>query len=362
MSRDRGKLHTYSPFLRGFLPGIVVGVFTSVLVLSLWRYNPMDVRLMVRGPDARATERFLDAQSQSNNVKNKKFWKMANATAVRIPGAYDILVLVHSSAGQRPLRDALRETWLRQRPRPNAYVARFVVGTRGLDAEYLASLVAEYDEHRDLLVLPEVEEEVTAEWPSSWKLLQSFSWAVSHVNFTSIFKCNAATFAILDKILDALEQQKSHVLGYFAGGVKAVRHSETSVLVEEDWTLCSHYLPFPQGGGYVISRDLVQLVVDMGPDLKHYRHDDIALGVWLSPFKGVVKQHNVWFNSGYYSRGCMNGYLVSHPETAESIRARFTRLQSKGMLCESEYHSRPSYRYNWTVPADECCVRKVGIP
>lgn len=321
----------------------------------------MDVRLETRAPDVSATDRFFDAQNKAAVVK--KFWEMANASAYGIPGAYDLLVLIHSSAGQRSLRDALRETWLRQRSsRRNSYVARFVVGTQGLAVEYLARLVAENEEHRDLVVLPEVEEEVTAEWPSSRKLLQSFSWAVTYVNFTSIFKCNSATFALLDKILDSLEQQKSHIWGYFAGGMKSVRQSEASILVEEEWTLCSHYLPFPQGGGYVISRDLVQLVVDMGPNLKHYRHDDIALGVWLSPFKGVVKQHNVWFNSGYYSRGCRNGYLVSHPETAESIRAKFARLQSRGVLCESEFQSRLSYRYNWTVPADQCCVRKAGIP
>ena len=371
------KLHMCSPFLRGFLPGIVIGVFTSLLLFTLWRYPPADVRLEVavssitrekpRGgvqlqesENTAAAEYFLDIQRKAD--RSKSISDLAEASAATIVGAYVLLVLVHSSPGQRSLRDAVRETWLRQRSRRNDYIARFVLGTRALSEDSLASLVAENEEHKDLLVLPDIEEDVNAEWPSSWKLLESFSWAVSHVNFTYVLKCNAATFALLDRLLVALQHQTRHIWGYFAGGVKAVRHSDTSVLVEEDWNLCSHYLPFPEGGGYVISRDLVELVVEMGPDLKHYHHDDIALGMWLSPFKSVTKQHSVWFNSGYYSRGCQNSYLVSHRESVESMRAKFSTLQSKGVLCVSEYQSRLSYHYNWNAPASHCCIRKVGIP
>ena len=381
---SRGKLQLCNPFFRGFVPGIAIGVFTSVLLFSLWRYPLKDER----PPEAAATSLKIeeprwklrdkaaavnqgpplspDTRRSMTKTKPNKLAKnisvVAAASAAAVPGTYALLILIHSSAVQRALRDAVRETWLLQPSQRNSYVARFVVGTQALNEDELASVIEEREEHEDMLLLPEVEEEANSEWPNSRKLLQSFSWAVSHVNFTTLFKCNAATFARLDRILQELQPKRSSVWGYFAGGVKAVRNPESSALAEEDWTLCSHYLPFPEGGGYTISRDLVELVVDMGPDLKHYRHDDIALGVWLSPFKSIRKQHNVWFNPGYYSRGCKNGYLVTHGETADSMRSKYRTLQSKGVLCESEFQSRLSYRYNWTAAASRCCVRKVGIP
>lgn len=369
----RARLHMCNPFLRGFLPGIVIGLFTSLLLISLWRHPPVDVHVDVSTVSSVKRERSRPRPQESTEAEQHspspteadmatRIKEMTDFSAAAIPGAYVVLVLVHSSVGQRPLRDAVRETWLRQRSQPNSYVARFVLGTHALSEDSLASLVAENEEHKDLLVLPEIEEDNLAEWPSSHKLLASFSWAVSHVNFSSVFKCNSATFALLDKIVSITSQHNSHVWGYFAGGVKAVRHSSTSVLAEEDWILCSHYLPYPEGGGYVISRELVELIVDMGPHLKHYRHDDIALGAWISAFKGIKKQHSVGFNSGYYSRGCMNNYLVSHRETVQSMRDKYSNLQNKGVLCQHGHQSRLSYRYNWTSPASHCCIRKAGIP
>ena len=356
------------PFLRGFLPGTLVGVFTSLLLFSLWRhpYSPGSGTKDLGRDAAKQQEtegRATPAAKRLYNDMRRNIAELVEASEATILGSYKLLVLVHSSPVQRSLRDAARETWLRQRTQRDTYVARFVIGTRGLDEEALARLAEENAHHGDLVALSQVEEDALAEWPSSRKLLQSFIWAVSHANFTSIFKCNAATFAVMDQLLAKLPAlQESYVWGYFAGGVKALRQSDAAVMVETDWTLCSHYLPYPQGGGYVISRDLVELVVSMGPDLKHYRHDDIALGVWLSPFKVGSKQHSLWFNTGHYSRGCRNSYLVTHRETEHSMRAKAHLLESKGVLCESEHQSRLSYRYNWTAPANHCCIRKMGIP
>lgn len=366
MSRGKALNNMCIPFLRGFLPGLLVGVFTSLLLFSLWRHPhtpgsaPKDLRRdAAKQETTPAAKRYNDADGARRIIA-----ELVEASDAEILGTFKLLVLIHSSSGQRSLRDAARATWLTQKTQHDSYVARFVIGTRGLDETALVSLAEENADYGDLVVLSQVEEEANAEWPSSEKLLQAFSWALSHVDFAAVFKCNAATFAVLDGVLTKLPAQHEdrYIWGYFAGGVKAVRQSDTAVMVEKDWTLCSHYLPYPQGGGYVISHDLVQLVVTMGPDLKHYRHDDIALGVWLSPFKMITKQHSVCFNTGHYSRGCRNSYLVTHRETAESMKTKAAMLESKGVLCDSEHQSRLSYRYNWTAPANHCCIRKMGIP
>ena len=357
-----------SPFLRGFLPGIVIGLFTSLLLFSLWRHpsRPLSAEhahlteLDVAVPHVKDSRQVQDVPAAVDDVPNR-IQQLLDDSAATVEGAYDFLVLVHSSPGQRSLRDAVRETWLRKRSQLGTYVARFVIGTRALDEDALAALASENAQHNDLLALPDVHEEANAEWPSSEKLLQSLTWAVSHVNFTALLKCNSATFVDLDQLLNRVHLQRSHVWGYFAGGVKAQRHSNSSSLVEPGWTLCSHYLPYPEGGGYILSHDVVDLVVSMGPNLDHYHHDDIALGVWLSPFKGIVKQHMVSFNSGHYSRGCLNSYLVTHRETVMSMHDKAASLESKGLLCTDEHQSRLAYRYNWTAPLSHCCVRRVGV-
>ena len=369
---SKSSLQLCSPFLRGFLPGIMIGVFTSVLLFSLWRYPLAEPSNAARSTDRGSEEGKVESR-ELENVETKALTLPPkpsagtrranfNALASVSPRDYLLLVLIHSSAGERARRDAVRATWLGDRGQQSKYVARFMVGVGGLGEQAVDQLIGESNEYGDMLLLPSVVEESSAEWASSRKLLQAFSWAVTHINFTFVFKCNDGTYAILSRILGELHNQSSYLWGYFAGGVKAIRTAGTSKLVEEGWALCSHYLPFPEGGGYVISRDLVELVVELGPDLEHYHHDDIAMGVWLSPFKGIKKKHDVWFNSGYYSRGCRNDYIVMHRESAESMRARHRVLQTKGVMCESEYQTRLSYHYNWSALANRCCVRKVGIP
>lgn len=372
-----GKVRTMcSPFLRGFLPGIFVGLFTSLLFFSLWRHPSTPEssnELRMAEVVIPSTEIKKDIQQDIAPVKkiipdkhatdrSDVIRELLDDSISTVQGTYDLLVLVHSAAGQRSLRDAARATWLRNRSRDGVYVARFVIGTRTLDEDSIANLAFENAEYKDLLLLPDIEEDKIAEWPSSEKLLRSLKWAISHVNFTALLKCNTATFVDLETFMKKLQlQERQHVWGYFGGGIKSLRHSNTTGLVEPNWTLCSHYLPYPEGGGYVLSHDIVQLIVDMGPNLNHYLHDDIAVGVWLSPFKGITKQHLITFNTGYHSRGCLNSYLVSHRETVKSMHAKALSLNSQGKLCVNEYQSKLAYRYNWTAPAARCCIRKIGI-
>ena len=366
MSKRKGQM--YNPFVRGFLPGVIFGVFTSVLLFSLWRYPLTEeavtaasaARTARGGDDGAATQgtpkkikRPPSPDSRGSNIKNI-------VPASSLGGEYELLVFIHSPAGSRAQREAVRETWLSYPKLERRVLARFLVGERGLEGESLKLLTTENRQHGDILLLPTGESE--ADSADSRMILQAFSWGLAHVNFKYLLKCRDTTFVLVKRLLTRLRGQKNYLWGFFAGGVKAERSPDSSRLVEEEWWLCSHYLPYPEGGGYVLSRDLVELVIEMGPDLHHYRHDDIALGVWLSPFKDVQRNHDVRFNSGRYSRGCHDNYIVMVRESVEGMSRRQKLLQTEGKLCATEQQTRLSYRYNWTAPASRCCVRTAGIP
>ena len=261
------------------------------------------------------------------------------------------------------MRDAIRETWLKDAHRQGRYVARFVVGVANMKHGDRSLLACENMEHGDMIFLPNIEEPVSSHsFSSSEKLLHSFIWAQGNANFEYVFKCTDTTFAILSKILDELEtrdQTNDYLWGFFAGGIRA---SDKGRMGESNWYLCTHYLPYPEGGGFVISKGLVSLLATLGGDLEHYLHDDIALGVWLSPFSGIERRHDVRFNTGPYSRGCSNEYIVTHRETLSSLHTKSLTLIENGLLCGEEFSSRPSYHFNWTVPSNRCCVRETGVP
>lgn len=375
-------------FLAVFLPGLLVGGWSSYLFLRLWTSpvilqdaSEREVRLMAApvgglrtggqvhtsqvdsGTGRRDSEGQHVLDYSSKNSCNLSM-SSQHLSSPPIPGGpYLLLVLIHSSPAALEMRSSIRETWLKDNRKQSSFVGRFVIGLAELAPADRALLACENMEHSDMLLLPYIIE--PTKWvgfSSSEKLLQSFIWAVESVDFDYIFKCTDRTFAILGDMISELEMRKDkreYLWGFFAGGIQATKEGH---LGERDWNLCTHYLPYPEGGGYVISRELVSILYALGEDLEHYVHDDIALGVWLSPFNGIQRQHDVRFNTGYYSRGCNNVYLVTHRESAQSMLRKFSTWTRTGVLCEKEFSAKPSYHYNWTVPSNKCCVRESGVP
>ena len=375
----------YPAFLRGFLPGILIGLFSSVLIFALWRNSVLvqrpiqpffeDVSLSggVKGEvpvqvDAYARRRRKEKRVEYGGGRDHCNITLYSKTQpVRPAGrSYLLLLLIDSSPRAKELRNTVRATWLNDFKDQDKYVYRFVIGTADLKAVDMQNLACENQQYGDLLLLGNIDEPLKpVDRTPSEKLLEAFLWALDNVEFTYVFKTHHATFVVLDPILKELELRESQspqndlLWGFFAGGVQATKEGR---LGEKNWFLCTHYLPFPQGGGYVISHNLISMLGVLSKDLQHYGHDDIALGAWLSPFNGIDKKHDVRFNTGYSSRGCNNAYLVTSRETPTSMFKRYSYFKKTGLICEEEYLSRLSYVYNWTVSPNRCCVRQPGIP
>lgn len=369
-------------FVAVFFPGLLIGVTSSLLFLSLWKgsitiHNTEEREVMESapvlvmdqqhrsksvgylGPVQRANERrlFLDQHRRDG----------CNETALESPsitgGPYKLLILVHSSPRALEMRNVIRDTWLKDNHRQRKFVARFVIGVAQLRPSDRAVLSCENSAHGDLLLLPDIVDPIKSkDFSSSEKLLQSFIWAEKNTNFHYILKCTDSTFALVDTIVRELEMRdhgRDYLWGFFAGGVPATKDG---YLGEKEWVLCTHYLPYPEGGGYVISKGLIAILRALGGDFEHFVHDDIALGIWLSPIAGIEHRHDVRFNTGHYSRGCNDRYVVTHKETVQSMMKKDATLSKDGVLCDLEFSAKPSYHYNWTVPSNRCCVRRSGVP
>ena len=294
-----------------------------------------------------------------------------------IPGGpYLMLILIHSTPLALERRKSIRDTWLKQNSNEKKFVARFVIGIAHLNSLDLTKLALENKRYGDLLLLSDIIEPDSAETrinsgilsfnkskkksSKSRKLLKAFVWAQENVKYHYIFKCMDNTFARLDMIVDKLRERIKHksdddlLWGYFAGNIKASKNGDFG---EENWFLCTHYLPFPMGGGYVISQGLVSMIETAKDDLQHYINDDIALGVWLSPYTGIDYQHDINFNTGRHSRGCNRAYVVTSEDTPHGIIERYTLLRTRGNLCKEEFNLTQPYHYNWTAPLHQCCTK-----
>ena len=260
-------------------------------------------------------------------------------------GNVDVLILIFSRPQSSNLRQTIRGTWVSDLTHKTAY--KFLISIENISSK--SDLQQEIHQYNDIVLLHK------QSFLSSQQLLVSLKWAVKNFNFKYILKCNDATYVSVHKLLKEIKTlpAESLIWGYFIGNQNVTRDGPKA---EREWNLCLTYLPYPGGGGYIISHNLVDYVIKFAYLLKHMDHEDIALGVWLSPLRHITRYHDIRFNTDITSRGCLNHYLISHPETIDSMRTKYKNLHEKGHICEMEEEIIKPYYYNWTVPVEFCCL------
>lgn len=262
-----------------------------------------------------------------------------------------LVVLVLANPRSEDGRNVLRETWLATIPK-NVLV-RFAVGMKDLPVSSREALERENTVHQDLLMLDDLAESYQT---LSSKLLRTFEWIHTNVDFHFLLKVDEDSYTRLDKIIRELETSKPQnklYWGFFDGRA----HVKTKgKWVEKSWNLCDRYLPYALGGGYIISSDLVHYVAENSKLLRTFLSEDVSLGLWLAPLE-INRIHDPRFNTEFISRGCKNSYLITHKQSSLQMRELHQSLTATGKLCPQEFRVRKSYVYNWNVLPTMCCIR-----
>nr|CAG4649539.1 EOG090X0A8N [Scapholeberis mucronata]SVE93770.1 EOG090X0A8N [Scapholeberis mucronata] len=264
------------------------------------------------------------------------------------PKSIYLLVLVMSNPTKSATRQVIRDTWLSSNPDRVKHL--FLVGSKGLTKEVLNEITEEHAMYNDMMVLDFISESYSS---LTTKVLAGFQAAKSNYVFDFILKCDDDSFVRMPLLVKALQNQPQNLLywGFFKGGSTVFQKGKWK---ESEWFLCDTYLPYAQGGGYILSSDLVEYLVKNAPLLQHYKSEDVSVGVWLSPLK-INRVHDVRFDTEFKSRGCYNDYLITHKQSANDMRTKHNNLLTTGKLCQSEVRLRYSYNYNWTVSPSKCC-------
>lgn len=213
----------------------------------------------------------------------------------------DLLVLILSAPKNLNKRNTVRNTWLKlyrdddEKEKMKYY---FVIGSLGLSFDEVMHLSSEQSEHHDILLLP-----INDTYNNlSYKVLKSFvhlkDLTEVSLDFGYVLKCDDDSFVRIDSILHEIahleiiymksdyklmnfhEDKSPYVSvnyqiqdtnrkrlywGYFKGNARVKSKGKWK---EDDWILCDYYLPYAQGGGYVLSKELVLYLAKNFDDLK----------------------------------------------------------------------------------------------
>lgn len=274
------------------------------------------------------------------------------------PSPLKLIFIILSSPYDVPKREAIRKTWLQfyknlQRVK---IVSKFVIGTKSVTQDLMDRLKAEAL-YNDIIYLHDLEDSFDN---LTSKLLSSLVWAYDNHNFDFLIKCDSDSFVQIDRLVEALHKMKCPSLfywGYFNGMGYPDYNGKWS---EKQWFLCPHFVPYAVGGGYVLSQQVVRLIVSMKEGLSLYKNEDVSLGLWLAPFD-IQRFHDIRFNTEGHSHGCNNNYIISHKEKVATFIQKRKNLMTNRTICKTESEFKPAYIYNWNVTPPLCCQRKFGI-
>ena len=342
-----------------FVLGLLLGAALVLLVLLVWRgLTPEDLG---------DTEKLLQVGSQSRNNRRPSQRKAtssprsASSYSGCPDGSLQLLILILSAPFSSLRRMAIRGTWMHNfRPSHVLSTARFLVGTAGLPATEVKALEEERKLYKDLLLFRDLRDSYAN---LSSKVLLGFEWSQvkNSIKYDYLIKTDDDSYVRIEALSGALRDMNCPRLFYWGYFMGHAFPEPTGKWMERNWFKCPHYLPYAMGGGYVLSRDVIKLIVKYSHKLALYRNEDVNIGIWLAPYQ-LQRKHELRFNVESQSHGCNNRYIITHKEKVRSLYSRHMSLLKNGSLCLEEKEVRPSYIYNWTASPLDCCVRKKGLP
>lgn len=232
---------------------------------------------------------------------------------------------------------------------------RFVLGVKYIPGSLLRNLNIEAKQHQDMILLEEVSDEHRS---LTKRTLQSFVHITNNFtrDFHYVLKCDDDSFMNLMAIVQELvhlEHKDRIYWGEFLGSAVVY---EDGTYAEKHWSICESYLPYALGGGYILSMDLIRLLVLNAPHLKIYRNEDVAVGAWLSPYN-IKRMSDTRFNTGGISRGCKTPFIAMHKVDAQLMYKYHSAVLEEGYICtpSNQWYKTHGHFYNWNVSPRHCC-------
>ena len=238
---------------------------------------------------------------------------------------------------------------------------RFVLGGFNVSTAAMQNLTVENKIYKDMIFLPDVPDSHDT---LTLRTLRGFEHFVNKsLNYQYMLKCDDDTFINLKTIASELKEMNGEGRVYWGEFQGACNVISEGPYAEFNWHVCEAYVPYAYGGGYILSRDLVELLAMNAPYLRLYSNEDVSVGAWLAPYS-LRNRHDARFNTGSNSRGCKRQFIVSHKISAETMYSYFASLSRDGYFCSrrNRWYGWRGHTYNWRKIPSKCCRHSRRIP
>lgn len=237
-----------------------------------------------------------------------------------------LFVGVVSACQNRAKRDAVRDTWGSD---PRLVRVVFVVG-RPASSEVLDAVRLEARQKGDIIFAGHVSEHYLN---ITYQTLEIFRAAHAyHGSITHVLKCDDDSYIQVDRLQQLLLQHSfNHTwIGSMETAYQPIRDPSSKWYVSKaEWSEDSSAIKWSHGPGYVLTTDLVTLLV-VGGVAKCapgplFKLEDVAVGSWLTCLERL---ENITINMAHASinlGGCSEHDVVSHYMQPSQMRCMFAQ-------------------------------------
>lgn len=306
-------------FFRKSFPLLLICI-AFLLSVRIWRvWNDINVNMRsvnliptssLVGETRRQFTALLSSNATERPIVKQHIHQTKLLSTVICPTSLYLLILVSTNVGNFDRRQLIRKTWGAQHSiDTTGWKTVFLLGknnnkeemeTAKKESEIYGDMVhADYHEHF---------------WNMSYKVGMGFEWSVKYCSFHYLLKSDddvfVNTFGLMDYLSKFTTPRKKLYTGNIMVGSVVLRNGRYGVSPEEYNDTV--YKPYCSGGGYILSRDVVEEFMGYFDFLRPLKIDDAYIGV-LANRAGIKVIHNSDFRM--YEDRCefKTTTLVQHP-------------------------------------------------
>ncbi|KAJ4843891.1 hypothetical protein Tsubulata_025941 [Turnera subulata] len=238
-----------------------------------------------------------------------------------------MLVGVFSTGNNFERRMALRRSWMQYEAVRSGNVAvRFFIGLHK-NSQVNFELWKESQAYGDVQLMPFVDYYSLI----TLKTIAICTMGTKILPAKYIMKTDDDAFVRIDEVLATLKGKAPNGLLYGLISFDSSPHRDADskwYISTEEWPHAS-YPPWAHGPGYIISRDIAKFIVrgHQGRDLKLFKLEDVAMGIWIEQFRNSGQQVNYISDDRFYNAGCEAEYILAHYQSPRLVLCLWEKLQ-----------------------------------
>lgn len=313
---------------------ICIAFLLSVRIWRVWNDINVNINSMNLNPTSSLggeTRRQFTALLLSSNATERPIVKQhihqtKLLSTVICPTSLYLLILVSTNVGNFDRRQLIRKTWGAQHSIDTTeWKTVFLLGKNSNEQE-MKTAKKESDIYGDM-VHADYHEHF---WNMSYKVAMGFEWSVKYCSFHYLLKSDddvfVNTFGVMDYLSKFTTPRKKLYTGNIMVGSVVLRRGRYGVSPQE--YNGTFYKPYCSGGGYILSRDVVEKFMGYFDFLRPLKIDDAYIGV-LANRAGIKVIHNSDFRM--YEDKCdfKASTLVQHPARGDCVIKLYDNMIEK---------------------------------